>query len=79
MLIKDFLDELVLEGNGALGVSAVRSLPLRVRAALDRRRIEAALRVIDPLRWLSAHPHAGRWRMLWTTWIEARQVRAALR
>ena len=79
MLIKDFLDELVLEGNGALGVSAVRSLPLRVRAALDRRRIEAALRVIDPLHWLGAHPHAGRWRILWTTWIEARRVRAALR
>lgn len=79
MLIKDFLDKLVLEGNGALGVSAARSLPLRVRAALDRRRIESALRVIDPLRWLGAHPHAGRWRMLWTTWIEARRVRAALR
>jgi phytoene synthase len=79
MLIKDFLDELVLEGNGALGVSAMRSLPLRVRAALDRRRIEAALRVIDPLHWLGAHPHAGRWRILWTTWIEARRVRAALR
>jgi phytoene synthase len=79
MLIKDFLDELVLEGNGALGVSAARSLPLRVRAALDRHRIESALRVMDPLRWLSAHPHAGRWRMLWTTWIEARRFRAGLR
>lgn len=79
MLIKDFLDELVLEGNGALGVSAVRSLPLRVRAALDRRRIEAALRAIDPLHWLGAHPHASRWRILWTTWIEARRGRAALR
>ncbi|HET9190956.1 MAG TPA: hypothetical protein VFN69_10305, partial [Rudaea sp.] len=79
MLIKDFLDELVLEGNGALAVSAVRSLPLRVRAALDRLRIESALRVIDPLHWLGAHPHAGRWRILWTAWIEARRVRAALR
>ena len=69
----------VLEGNGALGVSAARSLPLRVRAALDRRRIESALRVIDPLHWLGAHPHAGRWRILWTAWIEARRVRAALR
>ncbi|HST27269.1 MAG TPA: squalene/phytoene synthase family protein [Rudaea sp.] len=79
MLIKDFLDELVLEGNGALGVSAVRPLPLRVRAALDRRRIESALRAIDPLRWLSMHPHVGRWRTLRTTWIEARRVRTALR
>ena len=78
MLVKDFLDELVLEGNGALGVSAVRSLPLRVCAALDRRRIESALRVTDPLRWLAAHPHAGRWRTLWTTWLEARRARAAL-
>jgi phytoene synthase len=78
MLIKDFLDELVLEGNGALGVSAVRSLPLRVRTALDRRRIASALRVVDPLRWLGAHPHAGRWRTLWTTWHEARAARRAL-
>lgn len=75
MLIKDFLDELVLEANGALGVSAVRSLPLRVRAALDRRRIASALRVTDPLRWLGMHPHAGRWRTLWTTWHEARAAR----
>lgn len=75
MLIKDFLDELVLEGNGALGVSALRSLPLRVRAALDRRHIESALRVIDPLHWLSMHPHAGRWQTLWTTWREARAAR----
>lgn len=73
MLVKDFLDELVLESNGALGVSAVRSLPLRVRAALDRRRIAAALGVTDPLGWLRAHPHAGRWRTLWTTWRAARE------
>lgn len=79
MLIKDFLDELVLEGNGALGVSAQRSLPLRVRAALDRRRTESALHALDPLRWLGAHPHAGRWRTLSTTWIQARRARAALR
>ncbi len=79
MLIKDFLDELVLEGNGALGVSAVRSLPLRVRAVLDRQRIAAALRVTDPLQRLRTQPHAGRWRILWTTWIEARRFRAAMR
>ena len=77
MLIKDFLDELVLEGNGALGVSATRSLPLRVRAAVDRRRIESALRVTDPLRWLIAHPHAGRLRTLRTTWGEARAANKA--
>lgn len=77
MLIKDFLDELVLEGNGALGVSAVRSLPLRVRAAIDRQRIVSALRVTDPLRWLVAHPHAGRLRTLRTTWSEARAANRA--
>lgn len=77
MLIKDFLDELVLDGNGALGVSAVRSLPLRVRAAIDRRRIASALRVTDPLRWLVAHPHAGRLRTLRTTWSEARAAHKA--
>lgn len=77
MLIKDFLDELVLEGNGALGVSAVRSLPLRVRAAIDRQRIASALRVTDPLRWLTAHPHTGRLRTLRTTWSEARAATKA--
>jgi phytoene synthase len=77
MLIKDFLDELVLEGNGALGVSAVRSLPLRVRVALDRRRIESALRVVDPLRWMDAYPHVGRWRTLGTVWREARAAKRA--
>jgi hypothetical protein len=49
-----------------------------VRTALDRRRIASALRVVDPLRWLGAHPHAGRWRTLWTTWHEARAARRAL-
>ncbi|MDE1960443.1 MAG: squalene/phytoene synthase family protein [Xanthomonadaceae bacterium] len=74
MLVKDFLDELVLEGNGAFGVRAVRALPLRVRAALDRRRIAAALRVTDPLEYLRRHPHAGRWRTLSTAWREAREA-----
>ncbi|HMM58186.1 MAG TPA: hypothetical protein PKD77_11450 [Rudaea sp.] len=77
MLVKDFLDELVLEGNGALGVSALRSLPLRVRSAIDRQRIASALRVTDPLRWLAAHPHAGRLRTLRTTWGEARAANKA--
>jgi len=71
-LVKDFLDELVLEINGALGVASARTLSLRVRTRLDRRRIAAALRVIDPLDYLTRHPHAGRWTMLWTTWREAR-------
>lgn len=77
MLVKDFLDELVLEGNGAFGVSANRALPLRVRAMIDRRRIAGALRAVDPLRWLTAHPHAGRWRSVWTTWSAARAARRA--
>jgi len=71
-LVKDFLDELVLEINGALGVASARSLGLRVRTRLDRRRIAMALRVIDPLDYLRRHPHAGRWTTLWTTWREAR-------
>ncbi|MGH8040586.1 MAG: hypothetical protein ACREPN_00905 [Rudaea sp.] len=75
MLVKDFLDELVLEINGALGVTAVRSLPLRVRIALDRRRIAGALRTADPLRWLHSHPRAGRWFTLSTVWRQAREVR----
>jgi phytoene synthase len=71
-LVKDFLDELVLEINGALGVASARSLGLRVRTRLDRRRIAVALRVADPLDYLRRHPHAGRWTTLWTTWREAR-------
>lgn len=71
-LIKDFLDELVLEINGALGVASVRPLSLRVRARLDRQRIAAALRAVDPLDYLRRHPHAGWWTTLWTTWREAR-------
>lgn len=76
MLVKDFLDELVLETNGALGVASQRTLSLRVRTQLDRRRIAHALRVTDPLDCLQRHPHAGRWATLVTVWREAR---AALR
>jgi len=72
MLIKDFLDELVLEINGAMGVESVRPLGLRVRTRLDRRRIAAALRVTDPLDYLLRHPQAGRWSTLWAAWREAR-------
>ena len=72
MLVKDFLDELVLESNGALGVASMRPLSLRVRTRLDRQRMAAALCVTDPLNYLLRHPHAGRWRTLWTTWREAR-------
>ena len=72
MLVKDFLDEVVLETNGALGVAAARTLPSRVRTRLDRMRIEHALHVTDPLAWLQAHPHAGRWKTLIAVWREAR-------
>jgi phytoene synthase len=72
MLVKDFLDELVLETNGALGVASQRTLSLRVRTQLGRRRIARALRVTDPLDYLRRHPHAGRWTVLLTAWREAR-------
>ena len=72
ILIKDFLDELVLETNGALGVASVHSLALRVRTRLDRARITKALTLTDPLAYLQAHPHAGRWTTLWAVWREAR-------
>ena len=75
MLVKDFLDELNLEINGALGVASMRSLPLRVRTRLDRARIAKALRVTDPLAYLHAHAHPGRWSTLWAVWREARAVR----
>jgi 15-cis-phytoene synthase len=72
ILIKDFLDELVLETNGALGVASVHSLALRVRTRLDRDRTARALKVTDPLAFLQTHPHAGRWTTLWAAWREAR-------
>lgn len=74
MLVKDFLDELVLESNGAFGVAAPRTLSLRVRSRLDRRRIAQALRATDPLDWLTRHPYAGRFATLWTVWREARNA-----
>jgi phytoene synthase len=72
LLVKDFLDELALEINGALGVAAARPLPMRVRTRLDRRRIAHALKMTDPLAYLQTHPHAGHWQILWTVWREAR-------
>lgn len=72
MLVKDLLDEVVLETNGALGVASQRTLSLRVRTQLDRRRIARALRVVDPLLWLQRHPHLGRWATVTTVWREAR-------
>jgi phytoene synthase len=78
MLVKDFLDELVLEINGALGVAALRPLPSRVRTWLDRMLIDKALRVTDPLAFLQAHSHASPLRTLLAVWREARQGRHAL-
>jgi phytoene synthase len=72
LLVKDFLDELVLEIDGAMGVAAARPLPLRVRTRLDRWRISRASKVTDPLAYLQEHPQAGHWKTLWTVWREAR-------
>jgi phytoene synthase len=77
-LIKDFLDDLALETNGALGVASVRTLALRVRTRLDAKRIARALRVTDPLAYLQQRPHPGRWSIVWTTWREARAAAHAL-
>jgi phytoene synthase len=74
MLVKDFLDELVLEINGALGIASVRPLGQRVRLRLDRDLIGGALRVSDPLAYLTAHQRPSYWRSLRTTWPEARQA-----
>ena len=71
-LVKDFLDELVLEINGALGVASARTLGLRTRVRLDRELIAGALKSTDPLAYLATHAGAGYWRSLWTVWREAR-------
>jgi len=71
-LLKDFLDELVLEINGALGVASARTLRMRTRVRLDRRLIAAALKSVDPLPYLTTHARPGYWPSLWAAWREAR-------
>ncbi len=70
-LAHDYLDELAVEFDGALGVASGRSLTRRVRARLDRDLIAAAKRKTDPLAYLHTHARAGRWRSLWIAWREA--------
>jgi len=72
LLIKDFLDELTLEINGALGVASARSLGLRTRVRLDRQLIAGALRTADPLPYLARNARSGYWRALWAAWSEGR-------
>jgi phytoene synthase len=74
-LVKDFLDELALEINGALGVASVRTLGLRTRVRLDRRLIGGALKTVDPLPYLKANARSGYWPCLWAAWREARTAR----
>jgi phytoene synthase len=71
-LLKDFLDELVLEINGALGVASARTLRMRTRVRLDRDLITAALKNVDPLPYLVTHARPGYWPSLWAAWREAR-------
>jgi phytoene synthase len=71
-VLKDFLDELVLEINGALGVASARTLALRTRVRLDRGLIAGALKTADPLPYLAANARAGYWPSLWAAWREAR-------
>jgi phytoene synthase len=71
-LVRDYLDELAIEINGALGVASTRSLTQRVRVRLDRELVAKAKRAADPLAYLAAHAQAGRMRCLWIAWREAR-------
>ena len=71
-LLKDFLDELALEINGALGVASARTLGLRTRVRLDRALIDSALKTADPLAYFSGHARASYWRSVWAVWREAR-------
>ena len=72
LLIKDFLDELVLEINGALGVASARSLGLRTRVRRDRELIAGALKTADPLPYLARNVRPGYARALLAAWREAR-------
>lgn len=78
-LVKDFLDELVLEINGALGVECARTIALRTRVRLDRALIAGALKAVDPLPYLQTNARAGHWRSLWAAWRAARGAALELR
>jgi len=78
-LVKDFLDELVLETNGALGAECARTIALRTRVRLDQALIAGALKAVDPLAYLQANARAGYWRSLWAAWREARRAALNLR
>jgi phytoene synthase len=72
--LRDYLGVLSEHVGAALAETSGATLGCRVRARLDLAAIRQAVRAPDPLSWLIAHPHVGRWTSLWSAWSEARQL-----
>lgn len=72
--VGDYLGALLAELDAGNAPARVRSLPQRVRCALDRQMIVHARRATDPLQWLAAHKRSGHGRNLWTAWRQARRL-----
>lgn len=72
--LRDYLGLLGQQASAALAQASGATLGCRVRARLDLAAIRQARRAVDPLVWLTAHPHAGRWISLWSAWNEARRL-----
>jgi hypothetical protein len=73
-VLRDYLAELTQQIQGAFALAPPPSLSRRVRARLDLALATAALRVADPLAYLTAHTPAGRWHSLLAAWREARAI-----
>ncbi|MGH8121309.1 MAG: hypothetical protein ACREPT_00895 [Rudaea sp.] len=70
----DYLGLLGEHASVALAQVPGATLGLRVRARLDLVAMRQARRAPDPLVWLTARAHFGRWRSLWSAWSEARRL-----
>lgn len=73
-LLRDFLEILHGQLDGALAQSSGASLGRRVRARLDLEVAETARKSADPAGILARHPQGRRWRSLWLAWREARSL-----
>ena len=73
-LLRDHLDLMARTMTDLTSAPSQRSLYQRVRVRLDRKLIEAARKLPDPLSVIAGDARAGRWSTLWTSWREARDL-----
>jgi phytoene synthase len=70
--LKDFLGRVRGLIAESLNADAPGNLSRRVRARLDLRLAEGALRANDPAAYIATRYHRMRWRSAWSAWREAR-------